>query len=81
MDRPGDDRTTPDGTDGSSSPDEPHRSEEPRCCEPDCADVAAVRLRIPWNDDRVVCPACARGLSQRDGVVAEPLDGSDDAWP
>lgn len=56
-------------------------SDRTDCSEPDCGDPAAVLLRIPWDENRVVCPACARGLSQRDGVVAEPLDDTDDAWP
>lgn len=51
------------------------------CAEPDCDRAAAVRLSVPWDDDRVVCPACARGTVQQDGVVAEPLDGHGDAWP
>ncbi|WP_418281518.1 hypothetical protein [Halorubrum sp. DTA98] len=51
------------------------------CAEPDCDRAAAVRLSVPWDEDRVVCPACARALVQRDGVVAEPLDGREDEWP
>ncbi|WP_435074194.1 hypothetical protein [Halorubrum sp. HHNYT27] len=50
------------------------------CAEPNCDRRAAVRLRVPWEDDRTVCPACARSLVQRDGVVAEPLPGHEDAW-
>lgn len=52
-----------------------------RCFEPDCDREAAVWLSIPWDDNRVVCPACARGIAQQDGVVAKPLDERDDAWP
>ena len=51
------------------------------CTEPDCDRQAAVRLRVPWDDDRAVCPACARALVQQDGVVAEPLPGHEDVWP
>jgi len=51
------------------------------CTESDCDRPAAVRLRVPWDADRAVCPACARALVQRDGVVAEPLPGQEDAWP
>jgi hypothetical protein len=29
----------------------------------------------------VVCAAHARTLASRDGVVADPLDGKEDAWP
>lgn len=51
------------------------------CTEDDCSAPAAVRLRVPWADDRVVCAAHARALAQRDGVVAEPLDGREAEWP
>lgn len=51
------------------------------CTESDCDRPAAVRLRVPWDADRAACPACARALAQRDGVVAEPLPGHEDAWP
>lgn len=51
------------------------------CTESDCDRPTAVRLRVPWDADRAVCPACARALAQRDGVVAEPLPGHEDAWP
>lgn len=49
------------------------------CAEEGCDREAAVRLHVPWAEDREVCAAHARALAQRDGVVAEPLDGSD-AW-
>lgn len=51
------------------------------CVEDDCEAAAAVRLHVPWSGTRAVCPACARGLVQQDGVVAEPLPGREDAWP
>ena len=54
---------------------------EPHCSEPDCSEVAAVRLHVPWDRNRVVCPAHARVLAQQDGVVAEPLEDEDGAWP
>ncbi|GAB7009478.1 hypothetical protein [Halorubrum trueperi] len=54
---------------------------QPICAEPDCDRRAAVRLHIPWDEDRDVCPACARALGQRDGVVATPLPGHEDVWP
>lgn len=60
---------------------EKSNAEPPECEEHDCSGDAAVRLSIPWDADRTVCPACARAAVQQDGVVAEPLDGRDDAWP
>jgi len=49
----------------------------PECAEDDCTKPAAVRLHVPWAENREVCAAHARALVQQDGVVAEPLD---DAW-
>lgn len=43
------------------------------CSEPDCDSAAAIRLHVPWADDRVVCAPHARSIAQQDGVVAEPL--------
>ena len=51
------------------------------CAEAGCERPAAVRLHVPWAEDREVCAAHARSLARRDGVVAEPLDGAEDAWP
>jgi hypothetical protein len=51
------------------------------CAEADCERPAAVRIHDPRGDDREVCVAHARSLSQRDGVVAAPLDGADAEWP
>lgn len=51
------------------------------CTEDDCSDPAAVRLHVPWAENREVCAAHARVLAQQDGVVAEPLAGRDDEWP
>ena len=51
------------------------------CTEPDCADSAAVRLYIPWADDRVVCPGHARVYARKDGVVADPLEAADEELP
>lgn len=48
-----------------------------RCSEDDCEHVAAVRLHVPWADERVVCTAHARVLVQQEGVVAEPLEDVD----
>lgn len=51
-------------------------------CETDgCEATAAVELDIPWDENRLVCPAHARALASRDGVVAWPLDGHEDEWP
>mgnify|MGYP000262406968 FL=1 len=50
------------------------------CAEADCEREAAVRLYVPWADDRNVCTAHARSLVQRDGVVAMPLEGAEDDW-
>jgi len=59
------------------------RDPDRNCAESGCDGRAAVRLHVPWAENREVCPACARALVQRDGVVAEPLDadGDGDAWP
>jgi hypothetical protein len=51
------------------------------CAESDCAESAAVRLHVPWDRNRAVCLGHARVLAQQDGVVAEPLDGSETEWP
>ncbi len=47
------------------------------CTESGCDNRAAVRLHIPWEENRAVCTAHARGLSQQDGIVAEPLSDDD----
>lgn len=43
------------------------------CAEEGCDRPAAVRLHIPWDENREVCTAHARALAQQDGIVAEPL--------
>lgn len=45
------------------------------CAEDGCSRTAAVRLHVPWGDNREVCTAHARVLARKDGVVAEVLDG------
>jgi hypothetical protein len=51
-------------------------------CEADgCEEPAAVRIYDPRGADREVCVACARSLSQRQGVVAAPLEDADAEWP
>ncbi|MFB6108096.1 MAG: hypothetical protein ABEJ82_04535 [Haloplanus sp.] len=44
------------------------------CAEPGCDRPAAVRVYVPWGEDRNVCLAHGRALAAQDGVVAEPLD-------
>lgn len=53
---------------------------EADCSEPDCTEPAAVRLHIPWAENREVCTGHARALVQQDGVVAEPLEDAFDDW-
>lgn len=51
------------------------------CAEDGCEEPAAVRLHVPWAENREVCPAHARPIARKDGVVAEPLPGSEAEWP
>lgn len=51
-----------------------------QCEESDCENAAAVRLHIPWTANKEVCTAHARALVQQNGVVAEPLDGTEEDW-
>lgn len=51
------------------------------CEESDCEETAAVRLHVPWDENREVCTAHARGVARKDGVVAEPLEGAESEWP
>lgn len=53
----------------------------PTCDEEDCDAEAAVELHIPWAENRLVCPGHARMLAGQDGVVADPLEGHEEAWP
>lgn len=50
------------------------------CAQADCANPATVRLHVPWDANREVCTAHARALVQREGIVAEPLDGAAEEW-
>lgn len=52
-----------------------------QCEEDGCEASAAVELHIPWAENRLVCPSHARVRARKDGVVPEPLDGHEDAWP
>lgn len=51
------------------------------CAEDDCERPIAVRIHVPWAEDREVCAAHARSLAARDGVVAEPLEDADGEFP
>jgi hypothetical protein len=51
------------------------------CAESDCQREAVVELHVPWAENRLVCAGHARTLARQDGVVADPIDDSDDAWP
>lgn len=51
------------------------------CSEEGCDREAAVRLYVPWADDREVCAAHGRVLVQRDGVVAMPIEDADEGFP
>jgi len=53
----------------------------PTCSEDDCEEPATVELHIPWAENRLVCAGHARVVARQDGVVADPLDDSDDVWP
>lgn len=44
------------------------------CAEEGCERPAAVRLHVPWAENREVCTAHARVLARKDGIVAEPLE-------
>jgi hypothetical protein len=48
-------------------------SEADRCAEEGCTRPAAVRLHVPWDENREVCTAHARVLARKGGIVAEPL--------
>jgi len=50
------------------------------CAEPGCDRPAAVRVYVPWAEDRDLCTAHARPLATQDGVVAEPLDDAATNW-
>lgn len=50
------------------------------CDETNCENSAAVRLHIPWDENREVCTAHARALVQQEGVVAEPLPDAAEDW-
>lgn len=47
------------------------------CTEENCDREAAVRLHVPWAENRLVCAAHGRVLAQKDGIVADPIEGAD----
>jgi len=51
------------------------------CSEDDCESSAAFELYVPWAENRAVCAGHARVESQKEGVVAQPLDSADDRLP
>ncbi|WP_435332693.1 hypothetical protein [Haloarchaeobius sp. TZWWS8] len=51
-----------------------------QCATPDCEREAAVRLHVPWDENRDVCVAHARAQVHEDGIVAEPLEGMESEW-
>ena len=51
------------------------------CTEESCEEPAAVRLHVPWAENRVVCTGHARVYAQRDGIVADPLDAAGEELP
>ena len=51
------------------------------CSEDGCDATVAVRIHVPWDEDRNVCAAHGRALGQPDGVVATTLDDTDAEWP
>ena len=51
------------------------------CSEDGCDATAAVRIHVPWDEDRNVCAAHGRALVQQDGVVATTLEDTDAEWP
>jgi|AntDeeMetageno50_2_1112565.scaffolds.fasta_scaffold32356_2 hypothetical protein len=51
------------------------------CEEAGCEAEAAVELHVPWDANMRVCPGHARTWAQKDGVVPEPMEGHEDAWP
>ena len=51
------------------------------CTQDGCDREASFELHIPWTENRVVCAAHARVEGEKDGIVADPLDGADDRLP
>ena len=51
------------------------------CTEDGCDSEASFELHIPWTENRVVCAPHARVEGEKDGIVADPLDGADDRLP
>jgi len=51
------------------------------CTEDGCEEDAAIKLYIPWADNRAVCLPHGRAWAQKDGVVADPLEEADEKLP
>lgn len=51
------------------------------CVESDCEEPATVELHIPWAENEFVCHGHARIRGRQEGVVADPLEDSDEAFP
>ncbi len=51
------------------------------CSESGCTDQATFELHIPWDDNRYVCAGHARVASQKEGIVADPLETASDDLP
>lgn len=45
-----------------------------------CDRPVAVRLDVPWAGQREVCTAHGRTWSQREGVVAMPIEAAREEW-
>lgn len=50
------------------------------CAEEGCDREAAVELHVPRDENRLVCTAHARVLSREDGIVPDPIEGSEEGW-
>lgn len=51
------------------------------CANEGCTQEATFELHIPWKDNEFVCADHARTQGRQDGVVADPLEGSEDHLP
>ena len=79
---------TPDETPDDGNEDETSRESNSRdpdqplgCAEDGCKDRATIELHVPWQANRIVCAGHARVASQREGIVAEPLETDTEDWP
>ena len=49
------------------------------CAEEGCERPAAIRVYVPWEEDRDVCLPHGRAIAAQEGVVGEPLDDDESA--